>query len=141
MKFICLVYNDEKSLEALSDGELGKLVGECGAWVADLEEGGYHVSSMGLQSVRTATTVRSRGGKMAVTDGPFAETKEQLGGFTVIEARDLNEALQLASRLPAARIGSIEVRPVLEVGADFTTALDRKIGVAMRRHARAGSEA
>jgi hypothetical protein len=135
MKFICLVYHDERSLEALSEDELGALMGECGAWVADLEEGGHHVASMGLQSARTATTVRIRGGKVSLTDGPFAETKEQLGGFTVIEARDLNEALQLASRLPAARLGSsIEVRPLLERGSEFTTALDRRIGGAMARH-------
>jgi hypothetical protein len=134
MKFICLVYNEERNLEALSEGELGAFMGECGAWVEDLRGGGHHVTSMGLQSVRTATTVRNRSGNVSVTDGPFAETKEQLGGFTVIDARDLNEALQLAARLPAARLGSVEVRPVLEPGAEFTTPLDRKIGVAMKRH-------
>jgi len=121
MKCVCLVYNDERNLEALPEGDLGALVGECGAWVEDLEKGGHHVSSMGLQSARTATTVRMRNGKVSVIDGPFAETKEQLGGFTIIDARDLNEALQLASRLPAARLGSVEVRPALEAGADFTT--------------------
>jgi hypothetical protein len=133
MKFICLVYKDESSLDTLSEAELGALMGECDAWVEDLEQGGHHVSSMGLQSVRTATTVRNRSGKISVTDGPFAETKEQLGGFTIIEARDLNEAIQLAARLPAVRLGSIEVRPVLEPGADYTTALDRRIGAAMGR--------
>ncbi|MGZ5099420.1 MAG: YciI family protein [Usitatibacter sp.] len=136
MKFICLVYNEERNLDDLSEGELGAFVVECGAWVEDLRAGGHYVSSMGLQSVRTATTVRIRGGKVSVTDGPFAETKEQLGGFTLIDARDLNEALQIASRLPAARIGSIEVRPVLELGAQYSNPLDRKIGVAMERHAR-----
>jgi hypothetical protein len=97
-------------------------------------ESGHHVSSIGLQSARTAMTVRHRNGKLSASDGPFAETKEQLGGFTLIDARDLNEALQLAARLPAARLGSVEVRPVLEPGAEFTTALDRRIGMAMERH-------
>ncbi len=120
----------------MSERDLGAFMGECGAWVEELEEGGRHVSSLGLQSVRTATTVRQRGGKVSLTDGPFAETKEQLGGFTLLDARDLNEALQMAARLPAARIGSVEVRPVLEPGAEFTTALDRKIGSAMERKGR-----
>jgi hypothetical protein len=136
MKFICLVYNDECYLEALPQDKLDALVGECGAWVEDLRRGGHHVASTGLQSVRTATTVRSRNGRISVTDGPFAETKEQLGGFTVVEARDLNEALQLASALPAARFGSVEVRPILAADAEPATALDDKVGAAMRRHAR-----
>jgi hypothetical protein len=136
MKFICLVYNDEKNLEALSDDALGAFMGECGEWIAELQEGGFHLSSLGLQSVRNATTVRARGRTLSVTDGPFAQTTEQLGGFTLIEARDLNEAIQIASRLPAVRIGSVEVRPVLEPGAELGTALDRKLGAAMERHRR-----
>ena len=106
MKFICLVYNEEKKLEALSQGELDTLVDECGVWVEELEQSGHHVSSTGLQSARTATTLRNRNGKLSMTDGPFAETKEQLGGFTIIDARDLDEALQLASKLPAVRLGA-----------------------------------
>ncbi len=136
MKFICLVYNEEQKLDALSEDELGALVGECGGWVRALEKNGHHITSMGLQSVRTATTVRRRNGKPTVTDGPFAETKEQLGGFSLIDARDLNEALRIAAELPAARLGSVEVRPVLEPGAELTTALDRKVAAAMRRKER-----
>ena len=134
MKFICLVYNEERQLESLSESELGALVAECGTWVEELRREGHHVSSMGLKSARTATTLTRRNGALAVTDGPFAETKEQLGGFTVIEARDLDEALQIAARLPSTRIGSVEVRPVMEADTDLTTAFDRKVAAAMRRH-------
>jgi hypothetical protein len=133
MKYICLVYHEEKKLAALSAEELAGLVRECGAWVEDLAKSGHHVFSAGLQCVRTATTLRKRNGNLAMTDGPFAETKEFLGGFTIIEARDLNEALQVASKLPAVRLGSIEVRPVLDPDADLSDPLDRKIGAAIRR--------
>src|SRR5262249_19258369 len=127
MKYICLVYHEEEKLAALSQDELDALVGECGVWVAELAKTGHHVFSAGLQSVRTATTLRKRSGKLAMTDGPFAETKEFLGGFTIINARDLNEAIQWASRLPAVRLGSVEVRPVLEPDASLTDELDCKI--------------
>jgi len=133
MKYICLVYHEEKELDALSQTELEGLVAGCGAWVGELAQGNHHVFSAGLQSVRTATTLRQREGNLSVTDGPFAETKEFLGGFTIIEARDLNEAIQLASQLPVVRIGSVEVRPVLEPDAELTDALDRKIGAAICR--------
>jgi hypothetical protein len=132
MKYICLVHHEETKLDALSQAELDALVGECGAWVEELHKGGHHIFSAGLQSVRTATTLRQRNGKLAMTDGPFAETKEFLGGFTILDARDLNEALQLASRLPAVRVGTVEVRPVLEPDAEPTEPLDRKIVAAIR---------
>src|SRR6266700_1570301 len=99
---------EESKLRSAPVDEMIALVGECGEWIEDLERGGHHVYSAGLQSVRTAVTIRSRDGQVSVTDGPFTETKEFLGGFTLIEARDMNEAIRLASRLPAARIGSIE---------------------------------
>jgi len=133
MKYICLIYHEEQKLAALTQDELDALVAECGVWVADLAKGGHHVFSAGLQSIRTATTLRKRNGMLAMTDGPFAETKEFLGGFTIINAKDLNEAIQLASKLPAVRVGSVEVRPVLEPDAHLTDALDRKIGAAIRR--------
>jgi hypothetical protein len=133
MKYICLVYHEEKKLDALSQGELDALVAECDDWVKELAQNGQHVFSAGLQSIRTATTVRSQNDKLTLTDGPFAETKEFLGGFTIINARDLNEAIQLASKLPAMRVGTIEVRPVLDSDAELTDPLDRKIGAAIRR--------
>ncbi len=105
MKYLCLVYMDEKTLAEVPDSE-------CVAYDAGLRESGRCLASEALQSVHTATTVRVRNGQVAVTDGPFAETKEQLAGFYMIEARDLNEAIQIAAKIPPARIGSIEVRPI-----------------------------
>ena len=133
MKYLLyLVYHEEEKLDALSPAQMNALVGGCIDWVEDLEKTGHHILSAGLQSVRTATTVRHRNGKLSLTDGPFAETKEVLGGFTLINARDLNEAIQIASKFPAARLGSMEVRPVLELDGELTGALDQKIGAAIR---------
>jgi hypothetical protein len=131
MKYACLVYHEEHKLDALSASQLGAIITECGAWVEDLQRRGHHVFSAALQSVRTATTVRNGGSQPSMTDGPFAETKEFLGGFTIITARDLNEALQLVANCPAWRIGSIEVRPVLEADSAVTDPLDRKLGAAL----------
>ncbi len=133
MKYLCMVYQDPKVIADLPDAELAKVVADVGAWITELEKGGHHVFSMGLQSSSTATTVRERGGKLSVTDGPFAETKEQFGGFTVIEARDLNEAIQLASRMPSARLGTVEVRPAMDFNAELSDPLDRKTAAAIRR--------
>ncbi|MGH8279868.1 MAG: YciI family protein [Gammaproteobacteria bacterium] len=105
MKYLCLVYLDENRLPELPDEE-------CVAFDAGLRADGRCLASEALQSVSTATTVRVRNGQVAITDGPFAETKEQLAGFYMIEARDLNEAIQIAARVPPARVGSIEVRPI-----------------------------
>src|SRR6266550_4296499 len=135
-KYLCLVYQEDGKLDALSQRELDTLVAECVVWVDELEKSGRHIYSAGLQSVRSATTLRKRNGQLSMTDGPFAETKEHLGGFTLLRARDLNEAIQLASRLPAARLGSVEVRPVLESIADLADPIDRKIVAALRRNNR-----
>ena len=112
MKYICLAYEEEERLNALSRDEWDDLRRETLAYVEDLRHRGYLISAEPLKSVRTATTVRVRNGKTSLTDGPFAETKEQLGGFFLINARDLNEAVQVASKWPSARLGSIEVRPI-----------------------------
>jgi hypothetical protein len=132
MKYACLVYHEEHKLAALSADQLAGMITECGAWVEDLQRRGHHVFSAALQSVRTATTVRNGGGEPSMTDGPFTETKEFLGGFTILEAADLNEALQLAAKCPAWRIGTIEVRPVLEPDAEVTDPLDRNLAGALR---------
>jgi hypothetical protein len=137
MKFLCLVYHEEEKLAALPQPELNSLVGACMEWVGELEKGGHHILSAGLQSVRSAATVRVRDGKLLTTDGPFAETKEVLGGFTLIDARDFDEALQLAARFPSARIGSMEVRPLLETGEPAADPLDQKIVAAIRQNASA----
>ena len=115
MKYLCLVYNEDASLDALSDGELDGLVGECLTVDEELRKNGYVIASEALQPAQTATTVRVRNGRRSTTDGPFAETKEQLGGFFLIEARDLDDAIQVAARIPSARLGSVEVRPVWDI--------------------------
>jgi hypothetical protein len=127
MKFLCLVYHEEQELAALPQREMDSLVGACMGWVEDLEKAGHHILSAGLQAARSAATVRVRDGKLSITDGPFAETKEVLGGFTLIEARDFDEALRLAATFPAARTGSMEVRPLLVRGVDAADPLDQKI--------------
>jgi hypothetical protein len=114
MKYLCLAHEEESVLNALSRSEWDNLRRETLEYVEDLRHSGRLISAEPLQSVRTAATVRVRGGKVSITDGPFAETKETLGGFFLINARDLNDAIQVASRWPSARLGSIEVRPIAE---------------------------
>lgn len=114
MKYICLAYEEEGILNDLSKSEWEALRKETLDYVQHLRESGHLMTAEPLKSVRTATTVRVRNGKLTVTDGPFAETKETLGGFVLIEARDLNEAIQVASRWPSAQFGSIEIRPIEE---------------------------
>jgi hypothetical protein len=115
MKYLCSVFYDEKNLDALSSKESEALDNESLAYDDVLRKGGHFLAAQALQPVEAATTIRVRGGKVTVTDGPFAETHEQIGGFLLIEARDLNEAIQLASRIPAIRLGGIEVRPIKEI--------------------------
>lgn len=112
MKYLCLVYCDESLLHSLLDSPQDE---ECHAFSESLQESGRLVAAQALQPVSSATSVRVRGGRLSITDGPFAETKEQLAGFYLIEARDLNEAIQISSRIPPARVGSIEIRPVREL--------------------------
>jgi hypothetical protein len=112
MKYLCLACEEERTLNALTTAEWDVLRRETLAYVEELRRDGHLVVTEPLQSARTAATVRVRGGKVLVTDGPFAETKEMVGGFFLIEARDLDEAVRLAARWPSARLGSIEVRPV-----------------------------
>jgi hypothetical protein len=112
MKYLCLAYEDETTLNALSRSEWDALRSETLDYVDSLRESGHLVAAEPLQSSRTAMTLRVRNGSLSTTDGPFAETKEQLGGIFLIEATDLNEAIQIAARWPSAQIGTIEVRPV-----------------------------
>ena len=112
MKYLCLAYEEERTLNALSKNEWDVLRKETLDYVDELKRKGNLITTEPLQSVKTAATVRVRGGKPSITDGPFAETKETLGGFFLIEARDLNEAIRVASKWPSARFGSIEVRPI-----------------------------
>jgi hypothetical protein len=105
MKYLCLVYGEEDKIGAMNDHE-------CLAFDSAARASGHCIASEALQSVATATTVRIRNGRLSISDGPFAETKEALAGFYLIEARDLNEAIQLASKIPPAAVGCIEVRPI-----------------------------
>jgi len=114
-KYLCLVYFEEKTLEALSKGESDTLVRESLAYDDDLRRRGHLIVAHALQPIRTATSLRLRNGRLSVTDGPFAETKEQLGGFILIDAKDLNDAIQAAAKIPMARLGRIEVRPSWEL--------------------------
>jgi hypothetical protein len=116
MKYLCLIYDDENAWAALPKGESDAIMGEYFEFTNGIQQSGQYLAGEALQPTSTATTVRVRNGKVSTTDGPFAETKEQLGGFYLIEARDLNEAIQVAARIPSARIGSIEVRPVVDFG-------------------------
>lgn len=105
MKYLCLVYGEEKDIQTMP-------VDDCLEYDAELRSSGRCIASEALQPVHTAATVRVRDGKLSVTDGPFAETKEQLAGFYLIDARDLNEAIQIAAKIPPASVGCIEVRPI-----------------------------
>ena len=113
MRYLCLVYRVENEMAAMSQSESDACTDESIAYDDALRRSGQLILAHALERVETATTVRVRKGKLLTTDGPFAETKEQLGGFILIEARDLDEAIQAASRIPLARRGSIEVRPIL----------------------------
>jgi len=114
MKYLCLIYDDEKKMSTMSKSEGDAFMGEYFAFTEGVKKSGHYLGGEALQPVHTATTVRIRNGKVSTTDGPFAETKEQLGGFYFINARDLNDAIQVASKIPSARTGSVEVRPIME---------------------------
>ncbi len=114
MKYLCLIYAAESAWQNMPKAESDTMVAEYIAFTGGIKESGHFVGGNRLHSVESATTVRVRNGKISTTDGPFAETKEQLGGYYLIEAKDLNDAIQIASRIPGARVGSIEVRPIAD---------------------------
>lgn len=113
MKYLCLIYADESQGAKMTREQGQALFAEYGAFTEDIKKSGHFIGGNPLQSISTASTVRVRQGKVSTTDGPFAETKEQLGGYYLIEAKDLNEAIQIGSRIPSAKFGSIEVRPIM----------------------------
>jgi hypothetical protein len=114
MRYLCLIYDEEKKLNGMAKDEADQFMGEYFAFTEGIKQSGHYLGGEALQPVQTATTVRVRNGKVSTTDGPFAETKEQLGGYYLINARDLNDAIQVASKIPSARIGTVEVRPIME---------------------------
>lgn len=118
MRFVCLGYGDESKWEAMPEAERNALMEACFAFDDELRQGGHFVSGEALQDARNAVTLRHQNGQVAVTDGPFIETKEHLGGFVIFEARDLNHAIQLMSKHPGIRGGTFEIRPVDEAIQD-----------------------
>jgi hypothetical protein len=115
MKYLCLIYWNETAMNTLPKSAWDELIRDCKTFNAGLQRDGCLLGGDALQSVFTATTIRVRNGKLSTTDGPFAETKEQLGGYYLLEARDRNEALELAGKLPPGRFGCVEVRPIREL--------------------------
>jgi hypothetical protein len=113
MKYLCLIYDNEQVVAKMSKETGDAFMQEYFAFTEDTKAKGHYIAGEALQPVSTATTLRFRNGKLGTTDGPFAETKEQLGGFYMIDAKDLNEAIQIASRIPSVKTGSIEVRPIM----------------------------
>jgi hypothetical protein len=113
MQYLCLIYEDETLWQKMPKAETDKIYGEYVAFGDGIKKSGHYVGGNALQPTQTATTVRVRNGKVSSTDGPFAETKEQLGGYYLVEAKDLNDAIQVASKIPSARLGSVEVRPIM----------------------------
>jgi hypothetical protein len=117
MRYLCAVYLEPKTMEMLSPAQKVTLDRDSIAYDEELRRSGHYIASDALQRVASAKTLRVRNGRLSVMDGPFAETKEQLGGFILVEAQDMDEAVELASKIPMAKHGSIEVRPVMEISA------------------------
>jgi len=115
MQYLCLIYSDETMWPKMAKAEAESMMAEYMAFTTQIRESGHYVGGNRLQPTHASTSVRVRNGKLSATDGPFAETKEQLGGYYLIEAKDLNDAIQVASRIPGARVGCIEVRPIAPV--------------------------
>jgi hypothetical protein len=118
MQYMCLIYGDENGRATASEDDRAQMMAAYGAFTESIRESGHMVGGDALHPASTATTVRVRDGETLVTDGPFAETKEQLGGYYLIEAKDADEAIAIAARIPGAQYGSIEVRPVFSA-ADY----------------------
>lgn len=115
MKFVCLGYIDQNTLENVSESESNALMDECFVYDDELRKNGHFAGGDALQPARTAVTLRFRDGKVAVTDGPYAETREQIGGILVLEARDLEHAIELMSKHPGVRSGPFEIRPAADL--------------------------
>jgi hypothetical protein len=116
MQYLLLIYDPEKAWTTMPEAERNQLFGDYMKFTQDIKASGHFKAGDALQPTHTATTVRVRDGKTSITDGPFAETREQLGGYYLIDAKDLDEATQIAARIPSAKLGSIEIRPVMNYG-------------------------
>lgn len=126
MKYICLGYIDENKWETVSESERNAIMDDCFTYDEVLRKNGHFAGGEALQSARNATTLRWRDGKVSVTDGPYAETKEQLGGILILEARDLNHAIQLMSEHPGVKAGSFEIRPAEDLSAMIAASEKRR---------------
>ena len=122
MKYMLLIHDDEKAWAKMTDAERQSIYGEYGQFGQQIKDTGHYLAGAQLQPTTTATSVRVRDGKRLVTDGPFAETREQLGGYYLVNAKDLDEAIGIAARIPSAKAGTIEVRPVVEMGSQSAVA-------------------
>jgi hypothetical protein len=118
MQYLLLIYGNEADWANLSEAEQGQIFGDYMTYTAQIQQSGNYIGGEALEPVASATTVRVKNGKTLTTDGPFAETREQLGGYYLVEAKDLDEAISLAARIPGARQGSIEVRPIMPTPKD-----------------------
>ncbi len=114
MRYLCLIYENEKAWQQMSEADMQKGMAEYNVFTESIKKNGNYIGGEALQPTNTATSVRVRNGKLSTTDGPYVETKEQLGGYYLIKAKDLNDAVQVASRIPGAKHGIVEVRPVME---------------------------
>ena len=114
MKYLCLIYENEGAWASISKEDADAIMGEYFAFTDGIKKSKHYIGGEALQPTETATTVRVRNGKISTTDGPFAETKEQLGGYYLIDAKDLNDAIHVAAKIPAVRNGSVEIRPIME---------------------------
>ena len=120
MKYILLIYDDEQSLAKLTEAEVKQIMGEYRKFSESIQASGNYLAGSQLQPTSNATSVRVRDGKRLITDGPFAETREQLGGYYLIEAKDLDAAIAIAEKIPSSRIGTIEVRPLVQMPVQAT---------------------
>jgi hypothetical protein len=134
MKFICLGYLDERNWDTLSEDERSARMDACFAYDDELRKGGHFVGGEALQSARSATTLRYRNGKVSATDGPFAETKEQLGGILILEAKDLKQAVELMSKHPGVKVGPFEIRPAEDLSSLIRESAERRRSAATGGH-------
>lgn len=137
MKYLCLIYDDEQQWAQMPKDETDTMMGEYFAFTDEIRGSGRYIAGEALQPVSTATTVRIRNGRVSTTDGPFAETKEQLGGFYLVEAADLDEAVAIAARIPSARLGCVEVRPLVVFDPTAMAGTDAAPATESREPARA----
>jgi hypothetical protein len=119
MQYLLLIYGNETGMKSASEADRNAMFKAYGEFTASIIKSGHMRAGDALQPTSTATTVRAREGRTLTTDGPFAETREQLGGYYLVEAQDLDEAIKLAARIPGAQVGSIEVRPVMVLPPDY----------------------